>query len=145
MYFSNNGLNLLCELEGFRSKPYLDSKGIPTIGNGTTIYPNGVRVTMKDIPVTKQEALIYVSKYVGDLENWINKNCAWNIMQNEFDALICFLYNTGIGSKFNSYTQTKAAIIKGDRSAIVSGMKSIRNKGLLDKRRQKECERFQKA
>lgn len=144
-HFSNSGLDLLCELEGFRSKPYLDSKNIPTIGIGTTLYPNGTRVTMKDKPITKQEALIYASTYVGKLEDWINNNCRWDPNQNEFDALICFLYNTGIGSKFNSYTQTKAAIIKGDKPAIISGMKSIRNQGLLDSRRVKECKRFEKA
>jgi len=35
---SDNGLKFLMNNEGVRLKPYLDTKGIPTIGVGNTFY-----------------------------------------------------------------------------------------------------------
>ncbi|MGL5059073.1 MAG: glycoside hydrolase family protein [Microcoleus sp.] len=37
-------------------EPYLDSKGIPTIGWGQTYYSNGHRVSMGDRPITREFA-----------------------------------------------------------------------------------------
>ena len=42
--------------EGFRPRPYLCPAGVPTIGFGSTMYPDGRRVTLKDPPITIQEA-----------------------------------------------------------------------------------------
>jgi lysozyme len=42
--------------EGLRLKPYLCPAGVATIGYGTTVYPNGVRVTLLDPPVTAEHA-----------------------------------------------------------------------------------------
>ncbi len=39
------------QFEGFSSKPYLDTGGIPTIGFGTVYRLNGTKVTMQDTPV----------------------------------------------------------------------------------------------
>ena len=40
MHISDNGLDLIKRFEGFRSAPYLDPVGIPTIGYGATaIHP----------------------------------------------------------------------------------------------------------
>lgn len=36
--------------------PYLCPAGVPTIGYGSTHYENGVRVTLRDPPITKQRA-----------------------------------------------------------------------------------------
>lgn len=47
----------LCKrFEGFRSRPYLCPAGVPTIGYGATHYLNGVRVTLKDPPITQEMA-----------------------------------------------------------------------------------------
>lgn len=39
--------------ENFSDTPYLDSKGVPTIGYGLCIYPNGKRVTMQDRAISR--------------------------------------------------------------------------------------------
>jgi len=49
-------LPLCRRFEGFRSKPYLCPAGIPTIGYGSTFYPNGSKVTLKDPPITIEVA-----------------------------------------------------------------------------------------
>lgn len=50
-------IEFIANFEAFRSKPYLDVAGIPTIGYGATYYENGVKVTMNDAPVTHERAL----------------------------------------------------------------------------------------
>ncbi|WP_336716249.1 lysozyme [Chryseobacterium mucoviscidosis] len=55
MTTSQKGINFILSFEGFSAKPYLDSAGIPTIGYGNTYYPGGKKVTMKDLPITKEK------------------------------------------------------------------------------------------
>jgi lysozyme len=43
--------------EGFTAQPVIPTKGdVPTIGNGSTQYEDGRRVTMADPPITRQRA-----------------------------------------------------------------------------------------
>jgi lysozyme len=51
-------------VEGLVLRPYLDSVGVPTIGRGTTIYPNGVRVTLADPAITVRIADMYVRDHL---------------------------------------------------------------------------------
>lgn len=47
----------LCKrFEGFRSRPYLCSAGVPTIGYGATFYLHGTRVTLHDKPISQEAA-----------------------------------------------------------------------------------------
>lgn len=48
--------NLCREFEGFRERPYLCPAGVPTIGYGSTFYPDGRKVTIKDAPITREKA-----------------------------------------------------------------------------------------
>jgi len=96
------GLNLIEQFEGCKLQPYLDVAGIPTIGIGTTRYPNGVAVTMQDSPITKAQAYSF-------LKNHLEKNCQEveakvkvAINDNQFAALVSFVYNVGIGALSSS-------------------------------------------
>lgn len=139
-----DGIDFICAREGFKSCPYRDSKGIPTIGIGTTIYPDGRRVTMQDRCITKQEALEYMNCYINELFYWMNHYLKWTPNHNQLIALTSFLYNTGVGTRFNSYIHTKAAIINGDLSGICQGMLSVNNNDLLTPRRELEVLLFNK-
>ncbi len=136
------GVNFLCAREGFRSCPYLDSEGIPTIGIGTTIYPDNTRVTLNDSSITEDQAMEYVHDYLQQIYNWLLNNLKWKPNQNQFNALCSFLYNTGIGNRFNSYIHTQSAIINGDLYGICAGMLSVNNNGLLTTRRELEVKLF---
>lgn len=46
--------------------PYLDSKGIPTIGFGSTVLKDGTKVTMKTKPITNDEAFELARWHLGD-------------------------------------------------------------------------------
>jgi lysozyme len=136
------GIKFLCEVEGFRSCPYLDTGGTPTIGCGSTTTPTGDYVTMDTPCISRYTAIEWVNNYLQSIYKWLDDNCKWAMTQNEFNALCSFLYNTGIGAKFNSYTNTKKAIIAGDKVEIAKGMMSINNCGLLTGRRIKEIALF---
>jgi lysozyme len=97
MKTSINGLNLITSNEGLILHPYLDVAGVPTIGYGTTFYPGGKRVTMKDKPITKDQAISFLQNALTSFENDINHFVRSKINQNQFDALADFTYNEGSG------------------------------------------------
>lgn len=48
---------ILCrKFEGLYLHPYLCPAGVPTIGYGATYYEDGLRVTLKDAPITPERA-----------------------------------------------------------------------------------------
>ena len=95
MRLDTRGYAIIAEFEGFRSKPYLCSAGVPTIGYGTTFYPNGRKVTMRDAPITKETALSYF-KFVADLfARDVTSLVKSKVNQNQFNALVSFAYNLG--------------------------------------------------
>lgn len=82
--------------EGCRFRAYKDCKGIPTIGFGTTCYPNGKKVELGDIidfTQAKQYLLDYLNKYVFPLVNKISDGII--IKDNIFAALCSIIYNVG--------------------------------------------------
>lgn len=104
---SENGIELITRFEGFRSKPYLDPVGVATIGYGTTFYPDsGKKVLMTDKPITEETARYYLKLVCINFGNEIQKYITKGINQNQFDALVSFSYNVGVGA-FKSSTLLK--------------------------------------
>ena len=98
MKTSKLGLEIIKKHEGFRSKPYLCPAGVPTIGYGNTFYPDGAKVTMQDKPLSKDMADLLLALVVKEFETGVSKLVKSNINQNQFDALVSFTYNLGLGS-----------------------------------------------
>ena len=94
---SNRLFDEISASEGFRTEPYLDSAGIPTIGKGTTFYEDGRPVTLQDAPITEARADELLNFYVGTVEEKLRN--AYPKMQdmnpNEIDAIMSFTYNVG--------------------------------------------------
>jgi len=99
MKISKKGIDLIARFEGFRAKPYHCSAGVSTIGYGTTIYPNGKHVTMKDRAITKESAKSMM-KYMIDRDygEAVNRYVKVPLTQNQYDALVSFTYNLGKGA-----------------------------------------------
>lgn len=97
MSVSLNGMAILAGFEGFRADAYLDGAGVWTIGFGTTIYPNGIRVKKGDT-CTREQALIYKKHDVQFFEKHVNRIITVPLKQNQFDALVCLVYNIGVGA-----------------------------------------------
>lgn len=98
MKISNKGIEFITAFEGIRTKPYLCSANVCTIGIGTTIYPNGVKVTMKDKEITLDQAKEYLKHDLEKFEKGVNSLVKVKLNQNQFDALISFAYNCGLGN-----------------------------------------------
>jgi len=85
--------------EGFRSKPYLCSAGVPTIGYGATAYLDGRRVTLDDPPITPAQAqrLLGVSlkKIYAPAVMRLCPGLERNIPA--FNAIVDFSFNLGAG------------------------------------------------
>lgn len=96
MKTSDKGLKLIAEFEGLRLAPYLCSAGVPTIGYGTTVYPNGIKVRLSDKSITEQQAMDFLRYDVSKFEKQVNKLIgSAQLNQNQFDALVSFTYNLG--------------------------------------------------
>ena len=98
MNLSKTGLDLIKQFESFRAAPYLCSAGVPTIGYGTTVYSNGIKVKLSDQKITQQLAESFLQHHVNAIEKDVSKLVKVTLTQNQFDALVSFAYNVGIGA-----------------------------------------------
>lgn len=102
MKTSERGIDLLKVLEegkGFSSKSYLCPAGKRTIGYGHVILPDDNIIE----PITEDQAEDILENDVVIAENAINKYVKVPLTQNQFDALVCFVFNVG---KTNFKTST---------------------------------------
>ena len=104
MKISDNGIELIKKHEGLRLEAYLCPAGKPTIGYGHT-----KDVKLGDV-ITEEEAEQLLREDLIVVENEINKHNL-DINQNQFDALVSFVYNVGVG---NFRTSTLLKKIKTD-------------------------------
>ncbi|HEX5149925.1 MAG TPA: N-acetylmuramoyl-L-alanine amidase [Parafilimonas sp.] len=83
--------------EGLRLRAYQDSAGIWTIGYGTISYEDGTPVRQDDV-ITKERAELLLQKEVKEKSIGVNAAVSTiEINQNQYDALVSFAYNVGIG------------------------------------------------
>ena len=140
MKTSKTGIELLMFFEGYRSKAYQCDADRWTIGYGTTIYPNGVPVKKGDT-CTKEQAMLFVFSDVLPIEKTISELVTVTLNQNQYDALVCLIYNIG-RSAFTGSTMRKL-LNKGDLQKAAmefpkwNKVKKVVNEGLT-KRRLKE-------
>jgi lysozyme len=92
---SQVGIDLILSFEGFEPRPYLCSANVPTIGFGTTRYPNGTKVTLKDPEITRAQAIEYFKHDLAYFEAKVDSFCRDDLNQNQFDAITSFCYNCG--------------------------------------------------
>lgn len=89
------GLNLVESFEGCILHPYLDSVKVPTIGIGTTVYPDGKKVTMKDPTISKDQAYAFLKSHMDKDCVAVEQMVKVLINDNQFAALVSFAYNVG--------------------------------------------------
>ena len=92
MKLSENGAKVLILREGLRLKAYKDTKGIWTIGVGHT----GPEV-VEGLVITKEKAHELFQKDVAWAEDAVNL-VKVPLTQNQFDALVSFVFNIGAGA-----------------------------------------------
>ena len=146
MVVSLFGVDLICGFEGLRLKAYDDGVGVWTIGFGTTVYPNGIRVKKGDT-CTEAQAKAYMAHDLKKFESAVNNAVTVPINQNQFDALVSLAYNIGTGafSKSTLVKKLNAGDIRGaaEQFDVWVNAGGKRMQGLVN-RRAKENEVFLK-
>lgn len=113
MKISEKGINIIKQFEAFKASPYIDAVGVPTIGYGVTYYLDGRKVTMKDQPITEQQASLLLESLIEkDFARFVPKN----VNQNQFDALCSLVYNIGVGAFTKSTLYKKVIANPNDES-----------------------------
>lgn len=92
MNYSAEGLKLTERFEGCKLEAYLDSVGVPTIGYGHT---RGVKM---GTTCTQEQAEKWLSEDIQAAVDGVNKLVKVAITQGQFDALVDFAFNLGVGA-----------------------------------------------
>ncbi|WP_206956729.1 lysozyme [Trinickia acidisoli] len=88
-----DGIDLIKRFEGLRLRRYLDAVGKPTIGYGHLILSN----EKFDAPLTAAGAQSLLKKDLRKHELALRKLVRIAITQQQFDALMAFVFNLGPG------------------------------------------------
>ncbi len=133
MKTSKKGIELIKEFEGCQLTAYRCPAGVWTIGYGHT---NGVQ---KGDKITKKQADAFLKEDIVKYENGVNKYVTVSLNQNQFDALVSFIYNIGIAAfqtstlrrKLNAEDYTGAAkeFVRWNKSGgqVLNGLTRRRN------------------
>lgn len=97
MKASEQGIALIKKFEGCSLTAYQDSAGIWTIGYGHTLHVHAGDV------ITHETADVLLQSDVNRAGQAVNKQVKISLNQNQFDALVSFVFNLG-ESRFMSST-----------------------------------------
>ncbi len=115
MKISENGIALLKKFEGLELEAYQDIAGIWTIGYGHT--GDDVKPGMT---ITEREAEAILRRDLKPREDAVERLVSVPLNQNEFDALVSFVYNVGV-SAFQGSTARKR-LNRGDRMGAADAL-----------------------
>jgi len=139
MKISNTGIELIKHFEGCELEAYLCAAGVPTIG-----YGHIKDVNMGDT-ITQAEAEAMLVHELEEYENYINTLVTVPLSQNQFDAMVSWVFNLGAGNLKSStlltvlnmedYNEVPAQIMRWNKA----GGKVLEG---LTRRRQAEADLF---
>lgn len=109
-------IDFIKKFEGCKLKAYQKKGDLPTIGYGTTFYPNGVTVKLGDV-ITQSQADEYLSAYIVTMNGDIKKVLKAELNPNQRVAIMSFVYNFGI-TKFKKSTLLKKININPEDPSI---------------------------
>jgi len=110
----------LTQEEGKRNKPYLDTKGIPTIGVGRNLRDVGLFDDEINLMLKND-----IQRSINDLDKYLPW---WRKMDEVRQRVLCNLcFNMGIGNSKKgllSFVNTLSYMMKGNYEAASQGMKN---------------------
>jgi lysozyme len=116
MKCSQEGLALIKKFEGCRLKAYRCSANVLTIGYGHT---GGVK---EDDTISQPEADELLENDIAKFEEYVSDNVIVELKQYQFDALVAWTFNLGVGN-LRSSTMLKKLNEYGDYDSVPSEMK----------------------
>ena len=115
MKISQEGLSLIKRFEGCRLESYKCSANVLTIGYGHT---SGVKETDT---ITQDEADKLLQEDVEQFEKYVDDNVTVELGQSQFDALVAWTFNLGVGNLRESTMLKK--LNSEDYASVPSEMK----------------------
>ena len=120
MNVSSRAIEMLKHHEGVRCKPYRDCVGLWTIGVGHLIGDGKSLPDEWNKTFTMEEVDALLRKDLGRFERGVQKFCPVPLKQGEFDALVSFSFNLGLGC-FQRST-IRQALLRGDKEAAMESL-----------------------
>jgi lysozyme len=123
MKVSDKCIHMIMHHEGVRSKPYQCPALLWTIGVGHVIDPTHARVKLEDrkgLPIpagwdrvlSNDEIMDILKKDLNRFEQGVERLIKVELTQGQFDALVSFSFNVGLGNLQNSTLRMK--VNRGD-------------------------------
>lgn len=134
MKLDEAGFKALHQREGLRLKPYLDTRGVPTIAMGNTYYLDGKKVKITDPTLTKEQAEKLANLTAIDFASKVNTLVKSNVNQNQFNSLVSLAYNIGITAFKNSTVLRRVNNNPNDPTIKIAFMMWTKNKELIGRR-----------
>jgi lysozyme len=118
MKVSDQAVKMIKHHEGVRQKPYRCPANLWTIGVGHVLYPEQARLKMDDrmlVPLRPEDNRTFSMEEVdailkSDLarfERGVEQYCPVKLTQGQFDALVSFSFNVGLGTLQRSTLRQK--------------------------------------
>ncbi len=92
MKISENGLNLIKHFEGCELQAYKCPAGVWTIGYGH------IKTAHEGKVITQEQADEMLVEEMEEYEGYINRAVKVELNQNQFDAMVSWVYNLGNGN-----------------------------------------------
>lgn len=125
MKTSKAGIDLIKHFEGVRLKPYLCPAMLWTVGVGHVLYPEQHYLSLdgrRHLPLKLEHRRSFTEDEVNGIlrndlyrfESGVERLCGANLPQHQFDALVSFAFNLGLGTLQRSTLKMK--LTRGDIS-----------------------------
>jgi len=110
MKISKNGLDLIKHFEGCELEAYKCPAGVWTIGYGH------IKTAVEGMTITQHQADEMLIEEMNEYEGYINNSVRVDLTQNQFDAMVSWVYNLGNGN-LNTSTLLKV-LNSGDYAGV---------------------------
>ena len=142
MQISEEGKNLIKKFEGCELEAYKCAAGVWTIGYGH------IKTAVEGMKIDQATANELFDEEMGEYETYVNTAVTVPLSQNQFDALVSWVFNLGNGN-LNASTMLKV-INSGDHAGVPAQIKRWNKAGgkVLDglvRRREAEALLYQGA
>jgi len=139
MRIGNKGIDLIKHFEGCELEAYKCPAGVWTIGYGH------IKGVSEGMTITQEEAEEMLRDEMAEYEGYVNKLVTAELNQNQFDAMVSWVYNLG-GGNLSSSTLLKV-LNDGDYAGVPAQMMRWNKAGGkvlegLTRRRQAEADLF---
>ena len=131
MQINDIGLKLIKHYEGCKLRPYLCPANLWTIGYGSVLYPDQIKLKLEDrrnYPLQSKDNRQWSQEEVDKLlkhdlvrfERGVTLYVTVPLRPNEFSALVSFAFNLGNGVLQRS--TVRSALLRGDKEAAMESL-----------------------